>query len=254
VINHGSLESVIADDAGRVFYTDSTNRALLRLDPGATTPVVVAGVREPGGLAFAPDGDLLVGSGNSIPRGLIGNILPHAVVLKIDPDSGVASAYATGVAMANGLATGPDGTLYASDDVGLGIDRISGGRTQHFWAFVLSPNGLVMDPTGQYLYAAQTFVPASVARVHIASRRVTTYARPGLGDIAAGYDGIAIDAQGRLFVAANASGEIVRIDPGRAPCRVAAGLRSASAVAVHGDDVYAVGFSGRLVVLPGAAG
>jgi sugar lactone lactonase YvrE len=252
----GSLESVIVDEGGRVFYTSHGRRALLRLDPGSTTPVVVAAnAPELGGLAWADDGDLLVGSGTTIPKGLIGNVFPLAQILKIDPDTGARSLYARGLAMANGLARGPDGSIYASDDVGLGIDRVfPGGRVHHFWALVLSPNGIAVSPDGNYLYAAQTFVPAAIARVNLGNRRVSTYTRPGLADIAAGYDGMDIDDQGRLFVAANVSGEIVRADPGKAPCRVAAGLTNASAVAVHGDDVYAVGFSGRLIRLPGAAG
>jgi sugar lactone lactonase YvrE len=255
VSGQGSLESVIVDEGGRVFYTDNGRKALKRLDPGAATPVIVAEIPELGGLAWAPDGDLYVGTGNTIPKGLIGNVFPLAQILKVDPDSGARTVFARGLAMANGLAVGPDGAIYASDDVGLGIDRVEpNGRVRHFWALVLSPNGLAVSNDGHYLYAAQTFVPAAIARVNLSTRRVSTYARAGLTDIYAGYDGMDIDDHGRLFVAANATREIVRVDPGKPPCRVAFGLTNASAVAVHGDDVYAVGFSGRLVKLAGAAG
>ena len=202
----GSLESIIGDERGRLFYTDAGQQALMRLDGPGATPKVLTRVEAGGGLALEPDGKLLLGSGNSIPAGAIGNIAPAARLLRVDPETGVTTTIASGLAMANGLARASDGTVYASDDVGIGDDRVApgGARVQNGWATVISSNGLAISPDGRYLYAAQTFEPAAIVRIEIAEpARVERYATPELGDVAAGPDGMTIDEQGRLFVAAN---------------------------------------------------
>jgi sugar lactone lactonase YvrE len=260
----GVLESVIVDERGRLFYSDTTRKAFLRIDaPGAEPVVLAADVEQPGGLAFAPDGALIAGQGNGFVNGALGNASPRAALLRIDPDTGERSTYATGVSMGNGLAAAPDGTIFASDDAGLDLDRIppGGGVAERGWARVVSANGLAVDDAGEYLYAAQTFQPAAIQRVEIANpANVETFARPGPDDVAAGLDGMTRGDDGRLYVAANGAGEVWRVATDGALCALARGLRFPSAVAVgRGDagfadgNVYAVTFAGDLVELRGAA-
>ena len=62
---------------------------------------------EPGGLAFDRDGSLIVGFGNSIANGTIGDTDPQAGLLRVDPDAGASEVYATGLSMANGVTSAP---------------------------------------------------------------------------------------------------------------------------------------------------
>jgi sugar lactone lactonase YvrE len=264
----GVLESAIVDNRGRLFVTSQTwdgptRGAVLRLDRPDAEPVAIAeGIASPGGLAFDDHGGLIVGYGNSLPGGLVGNVVGRAGLLRIHPDTTEREVYATGLSMANGVARAADGTIFASDDVGTHIDRVDPHGTVHRrWAKVPSANGLAIDPTGRYLYAAQTFVPAAIRRVDIANpAHVTTYAQPGPSGRAACLDGLAIDAAGRLYVAANGVGQIWRVDTDGTICAIARGLRFPSAVALgRGPDgfsdgnLYVVTFSGDIVAVAAAA-
>ena len=72
--------------------------------------------------------------------------------------------FATGLTMANGVTRGPDGAVFASNDFGIGVDRVLDGQVELAWAQLPSSNGLVVGSDGETLYAAQTFVtPPSIA-------------------------------------------------------------------------------------------
>lgn len=259
----GRLESVIVDRKGRLFFTDPDG--LLRLDRPGARPRRVAFYPAPGGLVLDGAGKLIVGSGNSLQGGALGNLSGLAKLLRIDPDSGARAVYATGLAMANGLARAPDGAIYASDDFGTGIDRVKNGRTQRNWARVPSGNGLAIDSTGRSLYAAQTFVPAAVRQVDLRDpRRTGDYVRPGLIDVASGLDGMTRDARDRLFVAAQTPGQIWRVNRPPSVCVLLSGLdrfpSGPSAVATgRGDgpfparNLYAVTFGGKVIELANVA-
>jgi len=263
----GVLESAIVDPRGRLFFTsqfwDGPVGAVLRMDhPDAEPAVLASGINSPGGLAFDDRGMLIAGFGDSVPGGLIGNLIGLAGLLLVDPDSGERRTWVTGLEQANGVARAPDGTIFASNDFGTHIDRIDPGGTVHRrWAIVPSANGLAVDPDGRYLYAAQTWAVAAIKRVEIANpANVTTYARPGPLAWASGLDGLAIDATGRLYVTTDVAGQIWRVDPGGTIKALARGLRYPSAVAVgHGPDgfregnLYAVTLSGDIVELVGGA-
>lgn len=260
----GVLESIIADRKGRLVYSDGTKKAFMRLDAAGVPPrVLTPDVEAPGGLALDADGALLAGYGDSIANGARGESDPQAGLLRIDPETGAKATYAAGLQMANGLARGRDGTLYASNDIGTSLDRVLPDRTVEVgWADVQSPNGLAVDSTGRFLFAAQTFRPAAIQRVDIATRRSTLYAQPPAEDIAAGLDGMTIDERDRLFVAANAAGEIWRVDTDRTICALARGQAQASAVnfgsAAPGapgfpaTSLYFVTFGGVVGEIPGA--
>lgn len=259
----GVLESVIVDDRGRLFYTDTSLKAVMRLDfPGAAPVLVAGGIDAPGGLAFDDDGKLLVGQGDGFVPGAIGNISPAARLLRVDPDTGTTTEFARGLRMANGVVRAADGTVYASTDVGVGLDRVSadGATVTNDWARVISANGLAIDSTGRWLFAAQTFQPAAIQRVEIANpANVTTYAAAGPTDFAAGPDGMDIDEQDRLAVAANGAGQVWRVGTDGRICVLARGLLFPSAVAYgRGDTGFSAGrlfvvtFSGVVAEVPAA--
>jgi gluconolactonase len=256
----GQLESIISDARGRIFYTDIMNSGrLFRLDaPGAEPKQLVQGINGTGGLAWDLDGSLVLGfnggTQNSISDGTGGGLL------HVNPETGAQSPLATGMGMANGIVRGPDGEFYASNDFGHGIDRVKSGVVEDDWSKVMTPNGLVVDTAGRYLYAAQTFKPASVARIDLSDpAKEEPYYEAGPGDMQGGPDGMTRDDRDRLFVAVNASGEVWRIDTDRTACRVATGIMNASAVNWGGGapgfparNLYVVGFSGVLVELADA--
>src|SRR5438128_6989419 len=121
----GTLESVISDAAGRLYYTDVSAKALMRLDfPGAKPQPVVTGIDSPGGLAFEPDGTLILGYGDAAAKGATGASNPQAGLLRVNLATGAYTVLATGLQMSNGVARGPDGTIYASNDFGSSLDRV----------------------------------------------------------------------------------------------------------------------------------
>jgi gluconolactonase len=257
------LESVIVDQQGRLFYTNETG--VMRLDEPAGTPQLLATVESPGGLALDSDGSVIVGSGNSVANGTVGDQTGPSQLVRINPDNGAQQVYATGLSMGNGLDRAPDGSFYASNDFGMNIDRIRNGQTERGWAHVQSGNGLVVDSTGRYLYVNQTFQPAAIQRVDLATAQVTPYVIADPADISAGLDGLARDAVDTLFAAANGAGEIWRIS-GTPPqiCVLLDNLPafpdgpSAVATGKPGTDfpatnLYVVTFDGKLLELADVA-
>lgn len=259
----GHLESAITDARGRLFFT--TADGVMRLDSRDAQPILLAPVEVPGGLAFDTDGMLLVGSGNSIQNGSTGDQNGPSSLVKLDPDTGAASVYATGLSMGNGVVRAPTGEVFASNDVGRNIDRIVGGKTERGWAHVDSGNGLAIDLAGRWLYAAQTFHPAAISRVDLRDpTKVEVFAKPGADDISAGLDGMVRDGADRLFVAANLGGAVWRVDPDGSLCQVVGGLDkfpdgpSAIAVGVRGSsfppqNLYVVTFAGDVIEIAGVA-
>jgi sugar lactone lactonase YvrE len=259
------LESVIVGRDGRLYYTDTDKDAVMVLErPGAAPRMLAGGIASPGGMKFDADGRLIVGYGDALVNGAIGNVAPMAGLMRIDTQTGQSRVFVTGLSMANGVERGPDGTLYASDDAGFGIDRVVAGRVERNWARVASPNGLIADSAGRYLYANQTFVPAAIARVEIANpQRVETFLQAGPTDWYAGLDGLTRDARDRLFAAANGAGEVWRVDQDRSACALVRGLgppaRGPSDVAFGArvgpfaaDSLFVVTFAGTILELPRA--
>ncbi|HEX8054330.1 MAG TPA: SMP-30/gluconolactonase/LRE family protein [Thermoleophilaceae bacterium] len=256
----GQLESIISDARGRIFYSDIQNGGrLFRLDaPGAEPKQLVQGINGTGGLAWDTDGSLVLGfnggNQNAVADGTAGGLL------HVNPETGETAPLASGMGMANGIVRGPDGAFYASNDFAGGIDRVKDGKVEDDWSKVQTPNGLVIDTAGRYLYAAQTFKPASVARIDLSNpAKEEPYYEATAPDLQGGPDGMTRDDRDRLFVAVNASGEVWRIDTDRTACRLASGIMNASAVNWGGGapgfparNLYVVGFSGVLVELADA--
>jgi sugar lactone lactonase YvrE len=258
----GRLESIAADRQGRLYFVETgTTGRLLRLSARDAQPeVLVAGIANPRGHAFDRNGTLYLGFGGD---GVVSSVVPSAGLLRIDPRTGAHSVYTSGLEMANGVAWAPDGVIYASNNFGTHIHRVVDGRAENKWAAVTSANGLVVDRAGDFLYAAQTFQPAAIKRVEIANpENVETWVQAAPEDTAAGPDGITRDEQDQLYVAANAAGQVWRVDSQRRICALWRGTPvGPSAVSFGGGDgpfpktsLYLVTFQGQLIELPGTRG
>ena len=119
-------------------------------------------------------------------------------------------------------ACGPDGSIYASNDFGIGVDRVLDGGVELAWARLPSSNGLAVDSSGRHLYVAQTFVASAIARIDLADPpTVAPWFQAAPADASAGLDGLTLDGHDRLYVAANISGAVWRIGAERRACALA---------------------------------
>ena len=261
----GLLESAIMDPKGRLLFTSPDG--LMRMDsPDAEPEVLVPGIVSPGGLAYGADGFLYVGFGNSIANGGTGRLNPQSGLLRVDPLTGESSVFAEGLSMGNGLARGPDGSIYASNDIGGGIDRVApDGTVELTWADVNSANGLVLDRAKQFIYAAQTFQPAAIARVPLDDpSQVETFFSAPVADIAAGLDGMVRDRRDRIYVAANGGGQVWRVNRKADACSLAemAAFPDGPSALTFGRgkngfdrrNLYVVAFNGEVTELAGVRG
>lgn len=220
-----------------------------------------------GGLALGPDGALYAGVGNAAAASLQKS--GASAVWRIDRATLAHEVYASGFDMANGLVFDGAGNLYVSNDFGESVVRVAPGGAWTAWADVYGANGMaVLD--GE-LYAAVTFDQRSpivaVSLADPAQQRVvaeTTFGaaslRPALVGpsspaapvVPKGLDDMTLGADGRLYAAANAAGEVLRVEPATgAACVVASGLPTISSVRFtpDGERLYATTFTGRLVVM-----
>jgi hypothetical protein len=142
------------------------------------------------------------------------------MVWRITPE-GERTIFATGIGDPNAILRLPDGAWLVSDDAVDIIYRVppEGGRAEIWSRAVPFPNGMAWSRDGTKLYVAQIFSaigpvvpdnaiwelpvrdgrPAGPARVVARTERAP--------------DGLAADAEGRIYIADNGSGTIRRFDP-----------------------------------------
>ncbi|MFC9786260.1 SMP-30/gluconolactonase/LRE family protein [Rhodococcus sp. NPDC127528] len=240
------IEGATVDGLGRLYLTDLSSARVLRIDrPGApAVPIATVPGAMSGGLAWAPDGALLVGYGDA--RVLVGDLTRSAGIVKVDVDTGAVRPFATGLSAANGLAVARDGTVYATNDLASLVGRVlPNGVVQPDWAVLPSANGAALSADDRYLYVSRTFANPGVSRIPTANpgapESLVTFAG---ADVLAAPDGLVLDPQGRPIVPTDVSGEILRVDGPNQFCALAGGLR-ASSVLTYGRG--SGGFSeGRL--------
>ncbi len=261
------LESVTVGNQGRLYVSakdDELGKAVLRRYPAPGSPpeLVSVGDSGPGGLAWDRK-SLLWGYGNTYENGSTGDENPKAGLYRVNPATGDRTVVSSTLGMANGIARSREGFIYASNDLGLKLDRISpGGLTIHGWATVDSGNGIVIGKNGKYLYINQTFTtPGAIARIELANpANVTTYfSSAGLDPPLPIFDGLTRDDENNLYAAVWATGEIWKINRSRQACVVATDIGNISSLAFGKGKkgfskgrLYAVGFFGQIVQVKGA--
>ncbi len=263
----GRLESVIAGNAGRLYISltpaDSTASRLISIrKPGSTPRTVIDGPGGPGGLAWQKR-RLLWGYGNTSENGQTGDENPVSGLYRVNLRKRVRTVVSDSLGMANGVVRASNGAIFASNDFGMKLDRITpSGRTVNGWATLDSANGLVLSRNQKYLFAAQTFSePSAISRIPLSdpSKLKTWASTEGLITGNPIFDGLARDNKGSLYVAAWAAGEIWKIDSQRRFCVLAADLGRPSALAFgrgrkgfRSGRLYTVGFNGELTEIRGA--
>jgi sugar lactone lactonase YvrE len=261
------VESITADRNGMLYVADRVNGNILRVDPKAPVPVVVARIEprdiqgrrvnaDPSGLAFDAQGDLFIAAG------------PFAEVVRVraaelnPAKPGLAQTWATGTAGANGMAFDRQGNLFVSGGASGVVFRIAGsggaaqpavqiekfvrtlpdGKTQQ--PFVA--NGLAFDAQG-VLHVADT-ARGALWKVAIgADGKGGTPALLVQNALLEGADGVAFDRTGRLWVASKEINAVVAVTPAGAVQSIArnssAGpLEFPSAIVFVGDRAYVSNF------------
>jgi len=227
------VESITADQEGRLYMPDRVTGNILRVDPKSPKPVVVGRIEareikgkkvnaEGGGIAFNQQGDLFIASG------------PFAEVVRIRAADlnaakpGTAQTFATGTEGANGIVFDKQGNLFVSggrSGVVYGVGP-NGGAAQP--AIKIEPhtrklpdgkteqaavaNGLDFDAKG-ILYVADT---ARGAIWKIEMQPDGKGSKPVLfaqSPLLEGVDGTAFDAKGKLWATVNERNAIVIVTP-----------------------------------------
>lgn len=252
----GSLENLEFDGAGGLLLSASGPGTIERMTPDGHVTTLVPDVKSPGGQRVVGR-TLYFNTGDNAQSGFTGT--PDGTLDKFDLDTGQRSTFASGLTMPNGLAILPNGDFVVSRDIGTGtgITRIplnDPGNPQYNWAKLEDQNGMAVDPTGTWLYAVQTFTrDSAVYRIKIADPSEMSVVAT-LGDTGPkGLDDMTIDADGILYVTANLTGEVIRVDPQTgAHCTIASGLQNPSATKFgrgrgwDAQSLYLVGFDGRV--------
>ncbi len=202
---------------GHLWFSDIYRGAVLRLDP-ATGDVehVVEVPGQPAGLGFLPDGDLLVASVEErrIYRlGSDGTLRPHANL------SGIATWHLNDMTVDRhgrtyignyGDASAPPEPPFPAD-----LAMVEADGTAHIVATeMMFANGMAITPDGSTLIVAETrATPARLSAFTIEAdgSLVNRRALVEFDDPRVMPDGIALDAEGSVWVASPFSEEVIRV-------------------------------------------
>lgn len=256
------LESIVFDKQGRMLLSNVGKGEVWALStPNSSPTTVTSGISTIGGLALGEGDDLYVGSGNGLNGALPS--LGAASIYKVDLTTGEKSRYASGLAMSNGVKRATDGTMYVSDDLAKVLGRITQQgdtvKVEKVW-LPQNSNGMAFSADGKTLYVNQSF-PAALKAINLTSSPpvVSTVAAPTGLDSLSVFDGLTIDRQGNLFIAAWLTGKIIKATPSGSLCILAEGLGHPSDLAVgsgphfNNTSLYVITHGGKVIELPGAA-
>lgn len=259
----GMLENLEFDGNGSMVLSQSAligPGALLKVAPDGTRTTLVGDVTGPGGLV-AREGSVYFTTGNSTVSGLFG--IADGSLRKVDVADGSVTTIADGLVMPNGLVQLDDNRFLTARTLtrpGLTVVNSDGSSS-----IVREDLGTVdgLARSGSTIYVSTTF--DMVTAVHILDANdlggpVRTITLPGVGP-ANMADDLTVGPDGALYVAFNAGGKVVRVDPDSgSSCEIASGLPFTSAVkfgAGPGWDpnaLYTTGFLGDVHRLERVAG
>jgi hypothetical protein len=267
----GVLENLTFDGSGSMLISATQSRAIERMTPDGRVTTLASNVNGPGGLRLVGQ-TLYFNTGDTAQAGLLGT--SDGTVDRLDLRTGARVTWAEGLFMPNGLAMLPDDDAVVSRvrsvaGTPTGITRVPATdptHPQYSWARLDDTNGLVLDPTGSWLYTDQTFTTDSaVYRILVRDPRVIVrvahLAEAGLPQSLAGagvgspkgLDDMGFGADGVLYVAANLAGQVIGVDTSTgAACVIASGLMNPSSVRAGSgpgwptDHLYVTSWDGTI--------
>ena len=213
------------DASGNLYATFSGARgqqvpvSIFRMDREFAQRPFVQGLMNASGLAFGPDGYLYCSS------------RAEGTVYRISPE-GAMTQWAEGMGIATGLAFDAEGNLYVGDRSGTVFKLDNGGNVFVFATLEPSVSAyhLAFNDAGTLFVTGPTTSSNEAIHAISPSGEVTAWYR-GLGRP----QGLAIDSEGNLYVAASLHGDrgIIRITPARE-----------ASVAVSGNGLVGLAFAG----------
>lgn len=269
-----ALENLGFDGLGAMWVSNATGNRVHKIAANGTDLGSFA-LPAPGALTMGPDarmyanfGDAIVGSALRTGQAGVVRFDPAAA----DPSGIVPQPFASGLDMANGGIFDGDGNYYTSNDVGDELAKISpDGSVDKEWISLWGTNGLVV--ADGFMYAAITFdqrspierIPLDDPAAHstltqttfgVASLQPAVYTDPNVGAPLLGVKGLddmTLGPDGALWVVANGTGELIRVDraTGEA-CLVASGLQNPSSIRFAASfgpwtgDAFITEFSGAI--------
>lgn len=195
------LEGPAFDASGSLYCVDIAYGRILRIDGAGRFSVVIEYDGAPNGMQVNGDGRLVIADHR---LGLVGFDPAEAVVRTM-----LASAWGGGFLGLNDLVISRSGDIYFTDQGQSGLQDLSGrlfrlgrdGGLELLLGGIPSPNGLVLTPSENELLLAVTRANA-IWRVPLSERgpprKVGLFIQLSGGG---GPDGLAMDQEGRLFVA-----------------------------------------------------
>ncbi len=235
-------EGIAFNGEGKLFVAGNSRLWHVNTDGEATEIVQLYS-----NLGLAPIGDRDILMADFGPTNRFSNG-PNAdgIVWRITPEGDTTRIVDGGFGDPNFVLVRADGSILVSDDA---TDEIllvlPDGRSGVFSDAVGHPNGLALSADESTLYVAQIFksIRPVVPDGRVWALPLTDGMPSGvpelladLGDSAAN-DGLAMDEYGRVYVAANGSGEIWRIDPEtRATVLIAENMPGAASIAFGEGD------------------
>ena len=208
----GGVEGPRLDSRNRLYFSDLTDGGVYRRSPDGTIETLIPGRRGVGGMAFNAGDNLLVtgktvalwnehsGELRDVFAGLAGRAFSHFNDLTVDASGRVF------VGTVNGEADDPlevpkaPGDLYRLDP---------GGRATLVWENIGTSNGMAFSPDGKLLYHCDSqpghvMVYDVTADGELRDRRVFAKVTEGMTD------GMTVDAEGGVWVAAILGGMVQR--------------------------------------------
>jgi SMP-30/Gluconolactonase/LRE-like region len=239
VSGQGWLENLAFDGRGSMTLSALSQGKLLRLGTRGRLSTLLAPVSFPGGQRQRGR-FLYFNTGDSL------SLLPAGTIDRLDLRTGARTTWTTGLTRPNGLALLPNGDAVLSGAVPAttGLTRIRARDPRHprfGWARLSYTNGLVVDPSGRWLYVDRDLPDSTngeVDRVLIADpRRIERVGALGTGTEP---DDMDIDPHGVLYITGFDDGKIYRLDPRtHVSCAIAGGLAHPTAVKFGGPGWHA---------------
>jgi len=229
---YGLIEGPRVDGAGNLYFSDVTNGGVFRRRPDGSIDTVVPKRRGVGGIALHAEGGLVI-SGKNICHVHDGHT---RIVFQRD-----------GVPGFNDLFTDAEGRVYTgsmrSNPFSTEGERTPGecyridgeGRATELYGGVSLTNGIGFSPDGKTIYHNDT--ANSVIHVH----RLDASGRATLAPpipVEGGPDGLAVDAEGGVWVALYLAGAVQRYLPdGTQGARITVPARAVTSLCFGGPDL-----------------
>lgn len=218
--------------------------------PAGTVEVVASGFEVEGlvgteGVVFSPDGRLFVGGTAAQGGGYVAEVQPDGTwsvlaevpgsvglawwqdtlvvasgaeeggVVAVDVHSGETRWLATGIPSANFPLPTPWGTLLVATHTVDRVYEVQPDGAVSVWADALeTPNGLAFSPDGAWLYVANTYGnPNRFGRIPVSGGVAGAWEPLAELPVGSTQDGLAIDAEGVVYIALNVPGQVARVQP-----------------------------------------